>query len=112
MYFLLTLVKKTFEVTQLSDSLCLLTTDPVDFTDPVRLFRPEPIDWQTLILTFAHMNNSDACGSDGIPLRFLSDSLPVIVPYLTTIINTSIVTGINFSDTLEILNRGTHPKVW
>ena len=40
------------------------------------------------------MNNSEACGSDGITLRFLNDSLPVLVSYLTTIMNTSIVTGI------------------
>ena len=85
--------KNTFEKTHLSDSSRLPTTDLLYNTDPNCLFRPEPVDWQTLVLTIAHMNNSDACGSDGIPLRFLKDCLPVIVPYLTTIMNTSIATG-------------------
>ncbi len=84
----------TVKKTQLSDSSRLPATNPVDITDPNCLFRPEPIDWQTLVLTIAHMKNSDACGSDEITLRFLNDSLPVIVSYLTTIMNTSIVTGI------------------
>ena len=44
------------------------------------------------------MNNSNACGSDGMPLKFIKDALPVIVSYLTTIMNTSIVTG-NFPTT-------------
>ena len=86
--------KNTFETSHLSNSSRLPSTDSVVYTDPNCLFRPKPIDWQTLTLTIAHMNNSDACGSDGIPLRFLNDSLPVIVFYLTIIMNTSIVTGI------------------
>ena len=86
--------RKTFEETQLNNSSGLATTAPDEITEPNSLFRPEPIDWQTLVLTMAGMNSSGACGSDGIPLRFLNDSLPVIVFYLTTIMNTSIVTGI------------------
>ncbi len=102
--------KNTFEMAQLSDSSRLPTTDPVDNTDPNYLFKPVPIDWQTLVLTIAQMNNNDACGS-GIPLRFLKDSLPVIVSYLTTITNTSIVTGIfptawKFSIVVPFLKTG------
>ncbi len=69
--------KNTFEMTQLSDSSRLPTTDPVDNTDPNHLFRPVPIDWQTLVLTIAQINNSDACGSDGIPLRFFLLLYPI-----------------------------------
>ncbi len=103
--------KNTFEKTQLSDSSRLPATDPVDNTDPNCLFRPEPTEWQTLVLTIAHMNNSDACGSDGIPLRFFNDSLPVIVSYLTSIMNTSIVTVIfptawKFSIVVPIVKTG------
>jgi len=36
----------------------------------------------------------NSSGTDGISIRFLKDSLPVIAFYLTVIINTSIVTGI------------------
>ncbi len=103
--------KNTFEKIQLSESSRLPTTDQVDNTDPNCLFRPGPVDWQILVLTITHMNNSDACGSDGIPLRFLNVSLPVIVSYLTTIMNTSIVTGIfptawKFSIVVPIVNTG------
>lgn len=37
------------------------------------------------------MENNDSCGSDDLPLRNLKDSMPIIVLYLTCIINTSIV---------------------
>ena len=91
--------KDTFEKSQqcLNDSsemLHLAHTDSHAHPSSVILFRPTPIDWQTLTLTIAHMKNCDSCGSDCIPLKYLKDSLPVIVSYLTCIINTSIVTGV------------------
>lgn len=86
--------KKTFEQTQLTDSPHLPTTISTANTNSSSLFRPDPINWQTLILTIKNMSNSNACGSDGIPLKFIKHSLPVIAPHLTTIMNTSIVTGI------------------
>ena len=45
-----------------------------------------------LILTVKGLKESNACGSDGIPLRYIKDSLYIIAFYLTIIINTSIVT--------------------
>lgn len=60
----------------------------------IRQFQPEPTNWQTITITISHMKNSESCGSDGITLRFLKDSLPVIISYLTCIINTSITTGV------------------
>ena len=103
--------KNTFEKTHLTDSPHHPATDPTANTDPSSLFRPQPIDWQTLILTIRNMSNSNACGSDGIPLRFIKDSLPVKAPHITTIMNTSIVTGIfptawKFSILVPILKSG------
>ena len=61
---------------------------------PCNMFRPKPTDSDTIILIIKSFKNSSFCGSDNIPLRFLRDSLPVLIAYLTCIINTSIVTGI------------------
>ena len=58
------------------------------------MFRPQPTDSQTIILVLKQLKNSSAHGSDGIPTRFLKKILPVIITYLTYIINTSIITGI------------------
>ena len=62
-------------------------------------FKPSPVDCDTVILTIKHLNDSKAWGSDGIPLRFIKDSLFVIAFYLSVIINTSIVTN-------------TFPELW
>ena len=45
------------------------------------------------------LNDTNAFGSDGIPLNYLRDALPVLIFYIVIIINTSIVTGL-------------FPKVW
>ena len=58
------------------------------------LFRPTPIDNETLVLTISGLKNSNAQGCDKISLRFLKDSLPVTLSYITCIVNTSIVTGV------------------
>ncbi len=62
-------------------------------TDKSLLFRPQPVDANTVILTIKHLNKTRSVGSDGIPLRFLQDALYVIVFYITCIINTTLVTG-------------------
>ncbi len=56
-------------------------------------FRPQPVDANTVILTIKQLKESNSCGNDHISLRFIKDALPVIIPYITCIINTSIVTG-------------------
>ena len=58
------------------------------------LFRPQPVDVDTVILVIKDLNETKSYGSDGISLRFIKDALPVISFYLTVIINTSIVTGL------------------
>ncbi len=58
------------------------------------LFRPQPVDVNTVILTIKELENTNTCGSDDITFRFLRDALPVITPHLRCIINTSIVTGV------------------
>ncbi len=56
-------------------------------------FRPQHVDTNTVILTIKQLKESNSYGSDNISLRFIKDALPVIIPYRTCIINTSIVTG-------------------
>ncbi len=56
-------------------------------------FRPEPVDVNTVILTIKHLKNTNSAGSDGMTLHYLQDALPVLITYITIIINTSIVTG-------------------
>ena len=60
-------------------------------------FRPHPVDMDTLILVIKHLKPTNSCGSDGIPFRFLIDSLPVTSFFILVIVNTSIVTG-NYPD--------------
>ena len=55
--------------------------------------RPQPVDMGTITLIIKHLNNTNSYGSDGIQLKYIKDALPVIVFYITVIINTSIVTG-------------------
>lgn len=88
--------KQTFEDTQchLKDTDRWQYTVHEESTHSTRMFRPNPIDSPTIILTIMNMKHTYSYGSDGIPLRFIKDSLPVIIPYLTCIINTSIVTGV------------------
>lgn len=62
------------------------TSAPTD-----QLFRPQPIDSDTLILVIKHMKNTSASSSDGITLHYIKESLPVIIPYPTCILNTPIV---------------------
>ena len=57
-------------------------------------FRPQPVSVETVIKTVMDLKNKNSSGIDGISMRFLKDSLPVLAFYLTVIINTSIVTGI------------------
>lgn len=59
----------------------------------LRLFRPQPVDQVTVILTVKQLQKTNSFGSDNISLKFIKDSLIAIIFYLTTIINTSIVTG-------------------
>ena len=62
-------------------------------------FRPQPVDVNTVILIFKDLNETNACGSDGIPFKYLKHALPVLAFYITIIVNTSIVTGF-------------YPKLW
>ena len=57
-------------------------------------FRPEPVDANTIILTIKNLRPINSVGSDGITLRFVRDALCAILPFLTCIINTSLVTGV------------------
>lgn len=95
-YFLANVGEKTFEKSQhnLPDEgdITQPNADPPN-TATCNMLRPQPTDSNTLILIIKHLKNTASYGSDGIPLRFLRDFLPVIVTYLIFILNTSIVTG-------------------
>lgn len=53
------------------------------------MFRPQPTDSQTIIPTMKQLENSFAHGFDGILTHFFKEeSLPVIMMYLTRLINT------------------------
>ncbi len=69
-------------------------TNILNYETPDTMFRPSPTTWETVTLIIKHMKNTNSYGSDGIPFRYIKDSLPVIVSYLTCILNTSIATGI------------------
>ena len=62
-------------------------------------FKPSPVNCDTVILAVKSIRESNACGSDGISLRFIKDSLYVIAFYLTVIVNTSVATN-------------TYPDLW
>lgn len=91
------------------------TLDILPFTQIIdanmQPFRPQPVTVETVILTVKDLNNSNSFGSDGIPTRFIKDSLFVIAFYVTVIINTSIVTGIyptiwKYSHVTPLLKNG------
>ncbi len=73
-----------------SPSPASLSPTPADAT----LFRPQPVDPATVTLTIKQLQNTNSFGSDGIPLKFIKDSLIATIVYITIIINTSIATGI------------------
>ncbi len=58
------------------------------------MFRPSPTTWDSVTLIIKHMKNTNCQRSDGISLRYIKDSLPVVITYLTCILNTSIATGV------------------
>ena len=69
------------------------TTNPPSLLN-VPKFRPQPVDVNTVILTFKDLRKTNSVGSDGIQYKYLKDALPVLCFYITIIVNTSIVTGL------------------
>ncbi len=57
------------------------------------LFRPQPVDVSTVVLTIKRLQATKSFGSDLISFRFLKDSLCITAHYLTVIINT--LRGVN-----------------
>ena len=96
-----TIGKNTFEKSQESpvDPNLLINNESPLPTNNLTKFRPQPIDIDTLILIIKSLKATNSYGSDGIPFRFLIDSLPVTAYYILIIVNTSIVTGV-------------HPDLW
>ena len=88
--------KEAFEKTQKS----LDSQDPHDLivelpnrNTHVNKFRPKPVTVETVILIVKNLRETNSVGIDGISLRFVKDSLPIMAFYYTIVVNTSIVTG-------------------
>ncbi len=62
--------------------------------DDGNIYRPCPVNVETINLTIKSFKGTRSVGSDGISMRFIKEALYVIAFYITCIINTSIVTGI------------------
>ena len=92
-----TIGENTFKKSQENpiDPNFLVNNQPSLHSNNLNKFRPQPVDINTLILIIKSLNATNSFGSDGIPLRFLIDSLPVTIYYILIIVNTSIVTGIH-----------------
>ena len=78
-----------------------LVPEPLDLitaNDPphscISDFKPQPVDVDTVILVFKDLKQTNSFGSDGITFKYLQDSLPVLIFYITVIVNTSIITYI------------------
>ncbi len=67
---------------------------PQSNINTVSASRPEPVDTNIVILTVKDFNATSSVGSNGIGLQFIKDAPCVTVPFLTCIVNTSLVTGV------------------
>nr|XP_027215167.1 uncharacterized protein LOC113808036 [Penaeus vannamei] len=78
-----------------------IITNANDEIQNANIFRLNPVDCNTAILTIESLKESNSYDSDGISYRFIKDSLPVIVFYIKVILNTSIVTN-TFPDSWKL----------
>ena len=101
-----TIGENTFEKSQESpvDPNLLKNNQSPLLTNNLNKFRPQSIDIGNLILIIKSLKATNSYGSDGIPFRFLINSLPVTVYYILIIVNTPIVTGVH-------LDLWKHPYV-
>ena len=62
-------------------------------------WKPTPVtDYQIMKIVY-QLKNTESAGHDDIALKYIKDSLPIVLPFIKTIINTSNVTC-------------TFPKIW
>ena len=86
--------KEAFDKTQRSaQTLLNLNVEPRIRNVHGNKFRPQPVSVDTIILIVKDLRETSSVGIDGISLRFVKDSLPVMAFYYTLVVNTSIVTG-------------------
>jgi len=70
-----------------------LTNDSKQQDDNCELWKPKPVYCSAIIGQIVNsLKNTNATGVDDISLKFVKDGLPILEPYLMTIINTSIAT--------------------
>ncbi len=58
------------------------------------MFRPQPVDVETVILTIKILKETRSVMCDGMSFNFIRYSLHMIAFYLTAIVNTSLTTGV------------------
>ena len=58
------------------------------------LWSPQPVQAADVILAISKLKNTKSTGHDQINLQHIKESLMVTIPYITLIINTSIVTKV------------------
>ena len=58
------------------------------------LWSPQPVPAADVILAISKLKNTKSTGHDQINLQHITESLMVTIPYITLIINTSIVTKV------------------
>ena len=58
------------------------------------LWSPQPVQAADVILAISKLKNTQSTGHDQINLQHIKESLMVTIPYITLIINTSIVTKV------------------
>jgi len=83
------------EVMQISSKSEELTSDYSCHTQAgAKQWRPEPVTDYVIMQTIYQLRNTNSMGVDNISLPYIKDSLYVTLPYIRTIINTSIVTNV------------------
>ncbi|MEL6989478.1 MAG: reverse transcriptase family protein, partial [Bacteroidota bacterium] len=85
--------RKTFEESRENLNIGLHNEINVELDYNRIVFKPEPVDLSTIILTIKELNDTNAFGSDNIPFKYIKDCLPTIVFYILIIVNTSITTS-------------------
>ena len=74
------------------------------------LWSPQPVQAADIILAISKLKNTKATGHDQINLQHVKESLMVTIPYITLIINTSIINSHKgISETVEALYYNTNP---
>ena len=73
------------------------------------LWSPQPVQAADVTLAISKFKTTESTGHDQISLQHVKKSLMVTIPYITLIINTSIVTKVFPKPCMEALYHNTNP---